>query len=212
MINNRLVFAGTVLAFALGFFVSQGVGPIDFAEEFWAFAGALIGAGVTVYGAIAVASEPGGGTTVRVLFPVTEALVTADDLEVAADEATWRGSGRVLIIDDESIVRKISRQMMELLGFDVVTAVDGLDGVDAFRRQAEEIVLVLLDLSMPRMNGENAFAEIRRIRPDARIVVVSGYDEQEALHRFEGQDLAGFLQKPYRLTTLRQRVRAALES
>ncbi len=162
-------------------------------------------------GAIVVESEPQKGTTIRVLFPVAEAPAEAERAAVQEADDGWKGSGQVLIVDDEAIVRKIGRQMMEILGFEVLTADDGREGVEIFRRHAGEIVLVLLDLTMPEMGGEEAFAEIRRIRADARVVIVTGFDEQETLRRFEGEDLSGFVQKPFRIQVLREKVRTALQ-
>ena len=163
------------------------------------------------HGAIIVDSDPGRGTLVRVLFPVSDEQDSTAPIELPKAEA-WRGSGRVLLVDDEEIVRKIGSQMIEFLGFDVMTANDGLDGVEIFERQSDVIDLVLLDLTMPRMSGEEALRHLRRIKPDVRVLIVSGYDEQETLRRFEGQPFSGFLQKPYQLAALQEKIRAALEN
>ena len=157
-------------------------------------------------GALEFSSEPGQGTTVRVLLPAAD--VTAVTPTVAEDEA-WSGSGKVLLVDDEALVRNIAHQMLQILGFEVLTASDGDEGVELFRQHFDEINLVVLDLSMPRMGGEEAFQEIRRIRPDARVLLASGYEARTAMERFEGQGLAGFIQKPYQLASFREKVRQA---
>jgi DNA-binding response OmpR family regulator len=100
--------------------------------------------------------------------------------------------------------------MLEHDGFRVLTAVDGRDGVEVFRRHRDEIALVLLDMTMPQMDGEEAFHEIRRIRADARVILSSGYSEQDATSRFADQDLAGFIQKPYRRANLLAKIRGIL--
>jgi two-component system cell cycle sensor histidine kinase/response regulator CckA len=89
------------------------------------------------------------------------------------------------------------------LGFEVLTAQDGRQAVDLYRERAGEIALVLLDLTMPHMNGEEAYRELRQINPDVRVVLASGYSESDIASRFAGKGLAGCLQKPYTLAKLR---------
>ncbi|MBI2880217.1 MAG: response regulator [Candidatus Tectomicrobia bacterium] len=147
-------------------------------------------------GAIRLHSEPGRGTTFRVLFPCSEQ---------AGEEPPGRpriarglqGRGTILVVDDEDSVRTVSRMMLEKCGFTVLTARDGKEGVDLFREYSDNIAAVILDLTMPQMDGEEAFHEIRRIRPDARVMLSSGYPEEDASYRFAGKGLAGFIQKPY---------------
>jgi CheY-like chemotaxis protein len=101
--------------------------------------------------------------------------------------------------------------MLERLGFAVVTAGDGQEAVSVYRARADEIACVVLDLTMPRMDGEEAFRELRQVRPDVRVILSSGYNEQEVTQRFAGKGLAGFLEKPYRLETLRAQLRRVLD-
>jgi CheY-like chemotaxis protein len=162
-------------------------------------------------GAIKVSSAPGEGTTFRVLFP-------ASDTEETSEAGTWveQGNlevdGTILVVDDEPTVRSVAQAMLEELGFDVLTAGDGLEAVERFREDGDRISVVILDMTMPRMNGEEAFDEIRRIDPDARVVLSSGYSEQEATERFSGKGLSGFIQKPYRLELLREKLTAVISS
>jgi PAS domain S-box-containing protein len=155
-------------------------------------------------GAIKVYSELGKGTTFRLLFPASfqegEALF-ADAFDTGGE---WCGSGTVLLVDDDETILGIGRLMLERLGFSVLTAGDGKEGVEIYRFRGKEIAVVLLDLTMPRMNGEEAFRELRRINPDVRVVLSSGYSEQEIAARFAGRGLAGFIQKPYQLDRLRE--------
>ena len=148
-------------------------------------------------GTIRVYSEPGHGTSFKILFPVSKQAVVAqpDDGYIAED--TWQGEGKVLVIDDEASVRSLAGAMLRTMGFDVLTASDGEEGVEAFRRYGEEIGIVLLDLTMPKMDGEETLNAIRAIRQDARIILSSGYNQQAAIARFSGQSLSGFIQKPY---------------
>jgi PAS domain S-box-containing protein len=153
-------------------------------------------------GAIMVESTPGKGTVIRVLFPVT----VAEKAPVA--EATPAGApptpdeALVLVVDDEPMVREFCRAALAQLGYRTIVASDGEEGVAAFRARRNEIDCVLLDLSMPRMDGTAAFAELRRICPDVRVILTSGFGEDVAEH-FTGQGLAGFLEKPFPVDALR---------
>lgn len=159
------------------------------------------------HGALKLSSEPGSGTVVQVLFPASTEAVAVPTVEVVADRA-WQGHGKVLVVDDEAVVRNIASQMLEMLGFEVMVASDGDEGIEVFRRHGDEIVLVLLDLTMPRMSGEETFSEMRRLRSDVRVILISGYEEERATERFEA--LAGFIQKPYQLGMLREKIRRVL--
>ncbi len=161
-------------------------------------------------GAILVASEPGRGTTFRVLFPA--AAKPPAPVDTATEAEPWKGSGTILLVDDEPAVRSVGKAMLEAIGFTVLSASDGREAVDVFRDRAEEIACVILDLTMPRMGGEEAFVELRRIRPGARIVISTGYSEEDTSGRFAGERPAAFIQKPYRLAELSQVLRELLSS
>ncbi len=161
-------------------------------------------------GTIAVESKPGVGTTLRVLLPISDQPATVRrPPDANADE--WTGGGLVLVVDDESSVRDLARKMLERLGFEVLTAQDGREAVEIFQAYPDDISLILLDLMMPRMGGGEAFREIRRIRADARVILTSGYEEEATTGELPASELAGFIRKPYTLTTLRAIVRQALE-
>ena len=159
-------------------------------------------------GAIRLESTPGRGTTMTALFPAA----AAESQPVAEEPAvgTWQGSGTVLLVDDEDAVRAVAQRILASCGFRVLTAVDGQDAVRQFRDHAAEIVCVVLDLTMPRMDGAKAFQELRRIRADVRVILASGYSCHEISQRFSGQGLAGVVQKPFDVATLREALRQAL--
>lgn len=113
----------------------------------------------------------------------------------------------VLVADDDFIVRQLTCRMLEELGCTVLPAQDGQEAVDIFRAHANEIALVISDVMMPRLNGYEVFAEIRRICPNARVVLVSGCHDQE-VGSLEG--LTGFLSKPFHMNDLRETLRRAL--
>jgi DNA-binding NtrC family response regulator len=117
----------------------------------------------------------------------------------------------VLVIDDEEAVREAVTDILEFEGVRVLTAVDGTTGIHLFSTYTQEINLVLLDLSMPGLNGAETFQELRKINPAVRVVLSSGYDEAEATRQFVGQGLVGFLQKPYSMRNLVHKLKEYLE-
>ncbi len=159
-------------------------------------------------GAIKVYSHPGKGTTFKLFFP---ALPTANAYRVPAAPSTdFSGDATVLVVDDEPVVLKMAESTLRRYGYKVLVAANGREAVDLFRPCPEEIGLVLLDMTMPVLSGEETLRELRAIRPQVRVIVSSGYNEIEALRRF-GDGVAGFLQKPYRAATLAEKVKLGLE-
>ena len=126
--------------------------------------------------------------------------------------AIWRGSGTVLIVDDDETIRVSARRMIESVGFSVLTASGGREAIHLFGKHQHEVRCVLLDLTMPDLDGEETFRELHHIRPDVRVVLSSGYSEEAATERFVGQGLAGFIQKPYQLDNLIAQIQGALGS
>lgn len=161
-------------------------------------------------GAIKVYSEPGKGTSFRVLFPASKRFVEPRERDLAP-EAEWRGSGCILVVDDDGVIRNLAKSMLERGGFTVLTAVDGEDALRVFREHHEEVSLVLLDMTMPRMNGEETFRELTRIRADIPVIISSGYGEQETMGQFREKGIAGFIQKPYQTRDLMRVLRGILE-
>ena len=161
-------------------------------------------------GALSVHSRPGEGTTFQVLFPTIEtAFAPPSPVRVKSE---LQGAGTILVIDDEPFVRNMAKFALERYGYSVMTAMDGASALGMFREHSEEISLVLLDLTMPVMSGEETLAELIVIRPNACVLLSSGFSETEALRRFAGKSLAGFIQKPYTAAQLAQRVKAILVS
>ena len=160
-------------------------------------------------GALKVYTEPGRGTSFKLLLPCVDGL--AENTGVAAGHAPrWTGEGTVLIVDDEETVRTVASRMLKAHGFEVVLAADGREALARFREQAGRFRLVLLDLTMPHLNGEETFRELRQIQPDARVLLMSGFNEQEAINRFTGKGLAGFVQKPFTPESLLAKLQAVL--
>ena len=158
-------------------------------------------------GAIDIASELGTGTTIRVFFPALKEEATATVATGKPADVAGKLSGRVLLVDDEETLRVLGARMLGLLGYEVLTAADGQQAVELYKVRWQQIDLVVLDLTMPRMDGGETLRELRRINPKARVIMSSGYAETELSARFAGTGLAGFLQKPYNLATLQEVLR-----
>jgi signal transduction histidine kinase/CheY-like chemotaxis protein len=148
-------------------------------------------------GAIGIKSAPGRGTTVTILLPGVGVSPPAREAGIPL-HGERQTSGTILVIDDEAGVRDTAMMALRSYGYRVLAASDGLEGIHLFRAHQEEIDAVLLDLAMPRMSGEEVVPALRGLRSDVPIILTSGYPEEEALRRFAGRDLSGFLQKPYR--------------
>ncbi|MHC4600656.1 MAG: hybrid sensor histidine kinase/response regulator [Planctomycetota bacterium] len=160
-------------------------------------------------GAIRLDSEPGQGTTFRVLLPATPE--TRDSTRKRVRTGEWLGSGTILVIDDEKAVRLVAKDMLEKAGFTVLTAGGGKEGLERFQEHRKTIRAVLLDLTMPKMGGEETFMAIRRLQPDVPVILFSGYTERDATRRFAGKGLSGFVQKPFDSRRLIRPLRAVLE-
>jgi two-component system, cell cycle sensor histidine kinase and response regulator CckA len=161
-------------------------------------------------GGLRVESIPGAGTTFNLAFPATaheefEFVQTAPAR--SAEIPSLSATGLVLLIDDEEPVRDAVTDILAMGGIRVLTAGDGREGVALFRAHEDDIRLVLLDLSMPGMSGEEAFKQIRSVNPIVPIILSSGYDESEVSARFADHMPTGFIQKPYSMATLTEAVR-----
>ncbi|MBV5338990.1 MAG: response regulator [Deltaproteobacteria bacterium] len=166
-------------------------------------------------GALFVESEPDKGTTFRALFPVSESAppATAQEPVIPPSESTIPESslsGLVLVVDDEKPVLKICTKMVQLCGFTVITACDGIDAVAKFREHTDEIAVVLMDLTMPNMDGLAAMSEIYLIRPDIKVIISSGFNKEELSERITDQPPCGFIRKPYSMNVLEAEMRRVM--
>ncbi len=163
------------------------------------------------HGGIKVYSEVNKGATIKVLLPCSNEAPAPVEASSEADSAdAVSNSGTILVADDEDSVRTVAKMMLERAGFSVLTAADGAEAMDMFNQHTDDIAAVLLDMTMPKLSGEQVFRKMRHISPNVQVVLSSGYNEQDATNRFAGKGLAGFIQKPYDSQQLIAKFRSVL--
>ncbi|MDX8389680.1 MAG: PAS domain S-box protein [Mariprofundaceae bacterium] len=158
------------------------------------------------HGILRIHSELNKGTTFRLAFPIS----SADEVVPTATKSTkvqHHASGLVLVIDDEETIREMAGMLLEDMGYTVVTAVDGKDGLEKFQEN-DAFVGVILDMTMPHMNGDECFRALRKIDPEVQVILSSGYSKEDATDHFHGKDLADFIQKPYQIDYFQKTVLA----
>jgi len=157
------------------------------------------------HGDVKVRSAPGEGSRFTIILPASR---------THGERAPSRGAltGAVLVVDDEEIVLRLATAALGANGYRVVRAVNGAEAVEVFRQHEAEIALVLLDMAMPVMGGEEALKRLKELRADVPVIVSTGYDEGEARRRFRDANIRDFLQKPYTARQLVDRIRAAMEA
>jgi PAS domain S-box-containing protein len=158
-------------------------------------------------GTIGVESRPNGGTTVRVYLPVNREVARhANDVP---EPAPWRGSGLVLVVDDEEPLRLAFGLLLARLGFDVCYACDGVEALEVVRKTTTPLVAVLLDLTMPRLDGRATLAELRRVEPELPVFLMSGFSntapEDSVICRADG-----YLTKPITSAAMADSMRRAV--
>jgi signal transduction histidine kinase/CheY-like chemotaxis protein len=161
-------------------------------------------------GALEVTSAPGQGSTFRLYLPCCVGDDPSPRPRAREPQGELRGHGKILVVDDEPVVRAVCEQILRPLGFEVVEAADGSEGIERFRAHAGELCAVLLDLTMPKQGGAEVLAELRRIAPEVPVVVMTGYDEAESARRFGRSGPEAFLHKPFLAAELEARLRLLL--
>jgi len=158
-------------------------------------------------GALRVESELGRGTTFRVLLPA-RAAGGVPTVRETVPVAGWRGTGCVLLVDDEETVRRLGRRMLERLGFTVETAESGDEALWRVDAPGAAFVCIILDLSMPGLDGAGVLAALQERGNRVPVLLSSGYGASEVAERFADRGIAGVLPKPYELAKMTERLRA----
>ena len=160
-------------------------------------------------GFLSVYSEPGAGSTFTLFLPEV-AAESAKPGGAAAGDGILRGSGTVLVVDDEENVRRLAAKILEECGYTVLTAADGAEGVKLFGALAGGVDLVLLDLMMPVLSGREAFQRMRELRPAVRVLLSSGFRHDARVHELLNAGVVGFVEKPFTFQSLSRAVGEAL--
>jgi PAS domain S-box-containing protein len=167
-------------------------------------------------GAIFLNSRPDVGTTVRVIFPlpVDATPIAVDGIDHTEAQTQVSGDTQrqktILVVEDEAEVRELCIELLQIFGYNTLSAEDGDEGVKKFRQHQKTIDLVLLDLMMPQMDGFEAFSQLVQIKPDVKVVISSGYTKEALVNKFQGVSPAGFLHKPYQMDRLLEELEKAL--
>ncbi|MBP7381792.1 response regulator [Myxococcota bacterium] len=156
---------------------------------------AVHGAIVEHAGSIKVYSEPGNGTLFSIFLPVSQTRIVQPK---PAAPLSRTHSGKVLVVEDEELVRNMSEVMLKEIGFEVLTASNGVEAIEVFRQHMNEIRFVLMDVIMPEMDGMNAMLAIQKIRPDTTFVIMSGFAFEHRRDEFMKAGACGFIAKPFR--------------
>ena len=149
-------------------------------------------------GLIRIRTEPERGTSFQVLFPSVRGKVTKQEKPSAA-RSEWRGEGTILVVEDEEEVREVAERILQDFGFQTIPAVDGRDALDIMESRGSGMTAILMDLSMPRMGGQEALRQLRQSWPDLPVIMMSGYTEEAVASQFSdaGPGVTAFLQKPF---------------
>jgi two-component system, cell cycle sensor histidine kinase and response regulator CckA len=158
-------------------------------------------------GSVEIASEVGKGTCAMIMLPRGKKQV---ELKVARTEKPEHGHGLILVVDDEEIVRQMVKDMLESLGYEVLTAQDGEEGVRLYAEQQKDINGVILDLKMPKLDGREAFVRLKQIDPDIRALLSTGYGLNEEVQSVLDEGVLGLVYKPYRLQELSDSIKKLL--
>lgn len=163
------------------------------------------------HGAIHVASKPAEGSCFRIFLPIANAQAVAENINIEND-VELSLNGKLLMADDEETILNITEMMLEPYNVDLLCAKDGKSAVEIFRQHNQEIALVILDMVMPGLNGEEAFRQMKAINSTIPIIISSGYSQDETRQKFGDTKFDGFLQKPFKIRDLVDQINAVSRS
>jgi CheY-like chemotaxis protein len=174
---------------------------------------AVLGIISTHKGALQFSSQPGHGTTFKMYLPLQiRGTVVDDNPGPSVPAVPWRGSGTILLVEDEEQIRNIARMMLNIFGFTVLEAANGKEALELYLQHAADITLILTDIGMPVLDGYALFRELKTLDPKLPIIITSGFGEGDVTSRLAGEDIAGIINKPYNPDQLRNILKSVLEN
>jgi len=159
-------------------------------------------------GFIDVYSEVGMGSEFKIYLPSLEIYEKA---ETKPDQTIYQGSGLILVVDDEASIRKVASEILEKCGYSVITAADGDKAIKIFKEKHLRIKLVLLDIAMPKMSGLEVFQKMKKVNPEVKVLVVSGFRQDKRISEAIREGARGFIQKPYTMAELSKKIKEVLK-
>ena len=160
-------------------------------------------------GSIQVYSEIGYGSTFKVYLPLASEPTTTD--AASRHESLITGTGHILVVDDEEVIRQMAKDLLSHLGYDVTVVPDGRKAVDYYKKFSDDIDLILLDMVMPKLGGRDCFRALKEINPDVKAILSTGYSLDSAVHEILDEGIIAFAQKPYQIKQLAEVVAYALQ-
>jgi CheY-like chemotaxis protein len=160
-------------------------------------------------GHVNVYSEVGVGSTFKIYLPASSRPAVS---EYPISEAPPRGDELILVVDDEPSIRSLARDMLEAHGYSVLLAEDGAQAINVYKQHNGDIKLVVLDMIMPKMGGHETFLELKKLNDDVKVLLSTGYSQDGKAQDIMESGVMGFVQKPYRVSTLLSKVRTVLDT
>lgn len=159
-------------------------------------------------GIINVYSEINQGSTFNIYLPVSEKKIKA---EQTSEEVIFSGTGKILFVDDEDTIIKVGQQLIETLGYSVITTRTGQETIDIYQKEKEKIDLIILDMIMPGMSGGDTFDKLKEIDPEVKVLLCSGYSLNGQAEKILNRGCRGFIQKPFNLEELSKKIKEIME-
>jgi CheY-like chemotaxis protein len=172
---------------------------------------AIFGAVKSHNGALTLNSILGYGTTFRIFLSSETTTHRGEGALHGNQSESWKGSGTILLVDDEDAILLSTSYILKKLGFTVIEAKNGKEALECSRQFFSDIVLVLTDIGMPEMNGQELICELRKLKPQLPIILSSGYADSNLRSQIDEDGLAGFLNKPYSFEELQVVLKDALD-
>jgi len=163
-------------------------------------------------GFIDVQSEKGGGTSFYIYLPATDPLNIFQNKEIKREDGIARGTETILLVDDEHMILDVSRQMLEKLGYTVLSAASGREAIEMYQKHLNEISLVIIDMIMPDLNGGETYDELKKITPEVKVLLASGYSMDGQAQDILGRGCNGFIQKPFNIRGISYKIRTILDA